>query len=127
MKPLSINFPSLQAVIDVLTRAGFDRTEQEWVSNGEQIKLKNGAVIVRYDTGTVVVQGKNSHEVEPLLRREAAAAAKAASGGAAIKPVEVKQPPKPRIPKTRGRPKGSKNKHKAAGQKKAGIGRAATQ
>ena len=64
---------NLESVRDTLQNNGFQISSEERLGNGagSQVKCANGEIVCVYDSGKVVVQGKNQGAVKPLFGQEA--------------------------------------------------------
>lgn len=66
---------NLDGVRETLQNNGFQITSEERMGNGlaSQLKCANGEIVCVYDSGKVVVQGKNQGAIKPLFGQEAPA------------------------------------------------------
>ena len=70
-------------VLERLEAAGFRMTDRSRLSNdsGDVVRFAGGEVVCIYDSGKVVVQGKNPERVQEILDSEDAVLSRAGAGG----------------------------------------------
>ncbi len=68
-----------QQLIEHLRSGGFEISDEFRMEHGSRIRLATGAIVCLYDTGKIVVQGRNQEPVKALLSIEFASAARRAA------------------------------------------------